>query len=199
VLVLKRDRGKQDATLHIDGRDVEEPAELALRWNADIASWSLMGDAEEFRISEERQAILDALRSAGVPLAPKEIAERIERPDGNVRKLLHGMRDDGQVVQHGTHPRYKYTPSGNGNDGNDGNDGNRSNDSNVTNVTVASEGGNDKNGENVAYLSGSSRNVTVVTGQGRRLTAEEVERVKQLIAEGMSPAFARAEVLGDGL
>ena len=199
VLILKRDRGKQDATLHIDGRDVEESAELALRWNADIASWSLMGDAEEFRISEERQAILDALRSAGVPLAPKEIAERIERPDGNVRKLLHGMRDDGQVVQHGTHPRYKYTPSGNGNDGNDGNDGNRSNDSNVTNVTGASEGGNDKNGENVAYLSGSSRNVTVVTGQGRRLTAEEVERVKQLIAEGMSPAFARAEVLGDGL
>src|SRR5215213_728206 len=159
ALVLKRDRGKQDATLAVDGRDIEEPSELALRWDADIASWSLMGDAEEFRISEERQAILDALRSAGVPLAPKEIAERIERPDGNVRKLLHGMRDDGQVVQHGTHPRYKYTPSGNGNDGNDGNDGNRSNDSNVTNVTVASEGGNDKNGENVAYLSGSSRNV----------------------------------------
>src|SRR5215210_7942081 len=110
ALVLKRDRGKQDATLLVDGRDIEEPSELALRWEADIASWTLMGDAEQFRISNERRAILDALRSAGVPLAPKEIAERIDKPDGNVRKLLHGMRDDGQVVQHGSHPRYKYTP-----------------------------------------------------------------------------------------
>jgi hypothetical protein len=223
ALVLKRDRGKQDATLHIDGRDVEEPTELALRWDADIASWSLMGDAEEFRISNERREILDALTRAGVPLAPKEIAERIDKPDGNVRKLLHGMRDDGQVVQHGTHPRYKYTPTGNGNDGNDGNDGNEGNDSNVTNVTGSSEGGNDKNTENTAYLSQKRRNVTdvtVVTGgvggrkgnvtedagesvtenvTARRLTAEEGnKRVQRLIDEGMAPKLAVAEVLGEG-
>jgi hypothetical protein len=207
VLVLKRDRGKQDATLHIDGRDVEEPTELALRWDADIASWSLMGNAEEFRISNERRELLDALTSAGVPLAPKEIAERIDKPDGNVRKLLHGMRDDGQVVQHGTHPRYKYTPTTttpttpttNGNDGNDGNDSNDGNDGNVTVVTGSPEGGNDKNTENTAYLSQKQRNVTDVTVvTARRLTAEEAERVQRLIAEGMAPEWARAEVLGAG-
>ena len=32
VLVLKRDRGKADAVLHVDGRDIEEPAEFALKW-----------------------------------------------------------------------------------------------------------------------------------------------------------------------
>jgi RecA-family ATPase len=31
VLVLKRDRGKADAVLHVDGRDIEEPAEYALK------------------------------------------------------------------------------------------------------------------------------------------------------------------------
>lgn len=192
ALVLKRDRGKQDATLAIDGRDVEEPAELALRWDADIASWSLMGDAEEFRISNERREILDTLIRAGVPLAPKEIAERIEKADGNVRKLLHGMRDDGQVVQRGTHPRYKYTP--NGNDGNDGNDGSAGNVGNVTVVTDTPGDGNDRNRENGAYLSQKERNVTVVTS--RHLSSDEQnERVQRLIEEGMREDFAVAEVM----
>ena len=33
-------------------------------------------------------------------------------------------------------------------------------------------------------------------GHGRRLSPEEAERVKTLVAQGMAPAFARAEVLG---
>jgi hypothetical protein len=33
----------------------------------------------------------------------------------------------------------------------------------------------------------------------RRLTAEEAQRVQALITEGMSPAMARAEVLGEVL
>ena len=204
ALVLKRDRGKQDATLVIDGRDIEESSELALRWDANIASWALMGDAEEFRISDARREILDTLISAGIPLTPKEIAERIDKTDGNVRKLLHGMRDDGQVLQHGSHPRYKYTPNTttttNGNDGNDGNDRNDGNGGNVTVVTGTNSGGNDKNGRHSAYLKGFGGNVTVVTehkSPGRRLTAEEAERVKRLVGEGMSPKFARDEVLGE--
>jgi putative DNA primase/helicase len=36
------------------------------------------------------------------------------------------------------------------------------------------------------------------TVPSRRLKTEEVERVKQLIDQGMSPAFARAQVLGEG-
>jgi hypothetical protein len=35
------------------------------------------------------------------------------------------------------------------------------------------------------------------THRSRRLTAEEVERVKTLMEQGMSPALARAEVLGE--
>ncbi len=195
ALVLKRDRGKHDAVLLADGRDIEETAEFALRWDADIASWSLMGDAEEYRISNERREILDTLIRAGMPLAPKEIAERIEKPDGNVRKLLHGMRDDGQVIQHGSHPRYKYTPNTNGNDGNDGNDSNDGNDGNVTNVTEHSRNGNVRKGENLAYLSRSQSNVTNVTGVTRQATKDQQHEIQQLIKRGYSEYAARVQVL----
>src|SRR5215203_6764405 len=70
VLVLKRDRGRADAYLHVTGREIEEEAELALRWNADLASWTLAGDAEEYRISEERRAVLGVLGRAGGSMSP---------------------------------------------------------------------------------------------------------------------------------
>lgn len=38
ILVLKRERGKHDATLFTTGRDVEEDQELALRWNNDLTT-----------------------------------------------------------------------------------------------------------------------------------------------------------------
>ena len=103
-------------------------------------------------------------------------------PAGSIRNLLHGMRDDGQVKQFGSHPRYKYTPNDNGNDG------------------------NDRNGANLAYLSRSWDNVTDVTvvtegrgsvGNGRRLTEVEARKVQRLIREGTKPEIARREVLGE--
>ncbi len=39
VMLLKRDRGRADAFLYVDGRDIEEPRELALRRDAELASW----------------------------------------------------------------------------------------------------------------------------------------------------------------
>src|SRR5215216_2618736 len=97
ALVLKRDRGKQDATLAIDGRDVEEPTELALRWDPDIASWSLMGDAEEYRQSEERRRIIELLERMDEPMYPKDIAEALDKNRSTTRVLLANMKQDGQV------------------------------------------------------------------------------------------------------
>jgi hypothetical protein len=65
ALILKRKRGDADAYLHVDGRDILEPLELALRWHQDIASWSVMGDAEEYRMSQTRQGIIRVVREAG--------------------------------------------------------------------------------------------------------------------------------------
>jgi hypothetical protein len=194
ALVLKRDRGKQDATLHIDGRDIEEPSELALRWDADIASWALMGDAEEFRMSEERRDIVNLLRCAGEVLGPKDIAQMLNRNYGAVRVMLSEMVKDGLIT---SPSRGKYTTTNNTNNTNIANTTNIPNNTHGSvNVSDVSSPANNEHAENRI---GKPNLVDVSDVSGRRLTAEEVERVKELIAEGVSPAAARAQVLGEEL
>jgi hypothetical protein len=98
ILVLKRDRGRADAYLHVTGREIEEEVELALRWDANLASWSLAGDADEYRLSNERQQLLQALQNAEALMSPSEIAEATEKTVGSVKVLLGEMVKAGQVA-----------------------------------------------------------------------------------------------------
>ena len=97
VLVLKRDRGKADAVLHVDGRDIEEPAEYALKWDAETTGWTIVGDAEEYRISEERKEILGVLVEANEFLSPGEVADVLGKPRNTIKQRLWRMAQDGQV------------------------------------------------------------------------------------------------------
>jgi hypothetical protein len=97
VLVLKRDRGKADAVLHVDGRDIEEPAEFALKWDAETAGWTIVGDAEEYRMSEERKDIIGVLVEAGEFLSPGEVADVLGKPRNTIKQRLWRMAQDGQV------------------------------------------------------------------------------------------------------
>ena len=97
ALVLKRQRGRADAFLHVDGRDIEKPTELALRFDPDAAPWSIAGDAEEYRLSEGRRAIRRVLENADEPLGPKEIAEMTGAKYGATREMLSQMVKDGQA------------------------------------------------------------------------------------------------------
>jgi hypothetical protein len=110
VLVLKRDRGRADAYLHVTGREIEEEAELALRWNADLASWTLVGDAEKYRISKERQDIVRVLEEAEEPMSPKDVAELLGKPANNVKYLMWRMSKDGQLATAG---KGRYSPTTN--------------------------------------------------------------------------------------
>jgi hypothetical protein len=197
ALVLKRDRGKQDATLAVDGRDIEEPSELALRWDTEIASWSLMGDAEEFRMSEQRRAIVDLLRSIGSPMGPKEIAAALGRSYGAVRVMLPEMVSDGLI----TSPlRGKYTTTNNTNNTNNTNTANNANNAPETgNVSDVSAATNNLFAENSVGMPNPS-NVSDVSAvsRERRLTMEEAEHVKEMVQQGWSAKLARATVLGEG-
>jgi hypothetical protein len=75
TLILQRARGRASATLHIDGRDVPEVRELAINWDNRTAQWTLMGDAEEFRLSEAQAAVVAAIKAAGQSLGPKALLE----------------------------------------------------------------------------------------------------------------------------
>ena len=57
VLVLTRQRGEADAVLHVTGRDIEE-ASHALQFDPQRGLWSLLGSAEVYALTKERQTIL---------------------------------------------------------------------------------------------------------------------------------------------
>ena len=97
ALVLKRRRGQADAYLHVDGRDIERPAELALKFDGEAATWAIVGDAEEYRMSEGRRAILRVLENADEPLSPRDIADMTEANPGATREMLSQMVRAGQV------------------------------------------------------------------------------------------------------
>lgn len=112
ALVLKRKRGRADAFLHIDGRDLENPAELALKWDSSAASWTIIGDAEEYRMGERRAAIQRILENADEPLGPQDITDTLNAKDidakyGAVREMLSKMVTAGQAKNIG---RGKYVP-----------------------------------------------------------------------------------------
>jgi hypothetical protein len=100
ILVLKREIGRHDATLYVRGRDIAE-ADHALAFNPVSCAWTFLGDADTYRMSQERADIVKLLTDSPEPLRPKEIAEALSKNGGAVRKLLNAMTKAGTIVGHG--------------------------------------------------------------------------------------------------
>src|SRR5450755_817672 len=106
-MVLQRERGQREATLHITGRDVEEQT-LHLTFDEDCATWSLLANTPATpRLSPDRQAILDLLESMDRPMSPSEISALLSMEVEHVRKKLSLMKKAGQVS---TNVRGLYQP-----------------------------------------------------------------------------------------
>jgi predicted HTH transcriptional regulator len=94
--------------LHVTVRDVEEEAELALRWDANLVRWKLVGNAEEHRRSEERKQIIAKLGEVGEPMSATDIAVEIEKKVDGVRKLVRKMVRDGELSKGGSGSYTRY-------------------------------------------------------------------------------------------
>jgi AAA domain-containing protein len=94
VLVLNRDA--KGTTLYGRGRDIEE-IETAMRF--DGGRWSILGDADDVRKSDERRKIVAALKEAGDEQTPTAIAKLAGMKVENVRVLLRKMVASGDVLQ----------------------------------------------------------------------------------------------------
>lgn len=104
ALVLKRERGQHEATLFVTGRDIEQEQQLALTFDTVTAQWTLVGNAEEFTRTKERQEMIDLLtaqRPAG--LSPRQLAEALGKNYHTTRSLLRKMADAGEVQHTGQH------------------------------------------------------------------------------------------------
>jgi len=106
ILILKRDRANADAVLFATGRDIEE-IETALRFDPATGAWTCLGNADEFRQSKERNAIIRVLMDAGAPMRPKQIAEALGKNDSTVKTTLRRMAK-ADLIRHAEGGRYSY-------------------------------------------------------------------------------------------
>jgi hypothetical protein len=103
VVLMKRQAGM--VKIFVRGRDIEE-AEFAAEFNRTTCRWRIVGGADDVFRSQERQAIIAALKDAGtdkdgnpVPMSVAEIMAATERTDRQaIYALLHKMQRAGEIA-----------------------------------------------------------------------------------------------------
>lgn len=97
ALIIDRQRGNNDATLHLIGRDIENDGAFSIRFQKDSCTWEMLGGSEEITASKSRDFLLRLFKDEGRPLTPKEVAELTGRPSSTVRRLLSEMVKSGNL------------------------------------------------------------------------------------------------------
>ena len=98
ILGLRKERAQADGVLYVTGRDVEE-AEKALSFDGAKGTWTLLGDAAEYRGSKTRQEIIATLRdSPSDELHVRDIADATSKTKNAVQIQLGKMVADGSVI-----------------------------------------------------------------------------------------------------
>jgi hypothetical protein len=101
ILSIQRQRGENEAVLFCEGNDIESK-QLALQFEINPLGFTL-SDASPGEIgqTQERRAILDALRELGVPMKTGEIAKAAGKSSADVSMLLNKLARQGLVVKVG--------------------------------------------------------------------------------------------------
>jgi DNA-binding transcriptional ArsR family regulator len=101
VFSLIRNRGEDEAVLHIDGNDIES-RKIALRFSADPLGFTL-SDAQpgEIGLTAERREVLEAIRKLGGCARTHDIALSIGKKDDTTSHLLDKLADLGLLVRMG--------------------------------------------------------------------------------------------------
>ncbi len=98
AIIIRRERGQLDAVMFVSGRDVDE-REDALRWDKATCTWSILGNAASYRMSKERQKVVELL--AKKPMTPAEVCYALDKPLAGVKSMLYRMAEAGQIVSVG--------------------------------------------------------------------------------------------------
>jgi hypothetical protein len=91
-----------EATLEVSHRRLKvSPPKMALKTDSLTGGWTLVGDAKQVLLSEERQAIIDTLAQSNAPVSYKAVAATLGKPVDAVRMCMVRMARDGQIVPTG--------------------------------------------------------------------------------------------------
>jgi RecA-family ATPase len=94
TIILQKERNKNEIIMSLTGRDVNEQ-EIAIRF--EDFKWEYLGNADDYKVSKERQEIIDLLKSSKIHLSPKEISDSLNKGYGATRALLIKMFNSNQV------------------------------------------------------------------------------------------------------
>ncbi|MHB0854054.1 MAG: AAA family ATPase [Rectinema subterraneum] len=101
ILSIQRQRGENEAVLFVEGNDIES-RQLALRFESDPLGFALSDAAPgEIGQTQERRAILDALRQLGGTAKPGQIAALLNKERSGVSHALQKMAKLGIVIMDG--------------------------------------------------------------------------------------------------
>lgn len=95
TIILKRKRGKKDATLNVVGRDLIDELSLALVADDLTGGWTYTGNAEDVELSEQRLAILRRLEDRPDGFRVRELAASIGKTDQATWNLLDKLKEEG--------------------------------------------------------------------------------------------------------
>lgn len=104
LIVLNRNRNSNNATMHITGRDIEEQ-NLEMKFDSDICTWTIQGEAVQRQRTPERQAIVDLLHEQRRPMSPREINDHLGKDGDSIRQLL-GKLEKAGVVERKEYGKY---------------------------------------------------------------------------------------------
>jgi hypothetical protein len=97
--------------LDIRGRDVES-AELAIEFNKATCRWTVLGNAAEVHVSEQRGKIIGALKEANAPMTVPALIEATGIKRNALELTLGRMAKEGEIkrVGRGLYAHKDYTP-----------------------------------------------------------------------------------------
>lgn len=114
-LVLARSRGKNEGTLAMTGRDIEEQT-LAVEFEPETFTWKSHGNAEQRYTGDLQKRIVEYLRREGAPRFVKDIASHLEKYEKSevesVRKVVSRLAEDKIIRREGN--AYAFPGEGGG-------------------------------------------------------------------------------------
>lgn len=101
LLIIRKARGESIGSLFRTGKDFDEDDEMCIKLDLDTGvGWSLIGNAEDIRLSSQRKAIIECLKTNNMPLTPKQIADSLQMNPAYIRTTLRRMVEDKTITQY---------------------------------------------------------------------------------------------------
>lgn len=96
TVILTRQRGRQDGTLYVTGRDVEETRSV-VEFDSETGNWIYMGNAEEVEEKKTEDLIIELLLESDEPMGPKDVADALDMKEGTAKWALPKMAQEGLI------------------------------------------------------------------------------------------------------